>query len=570
MNNGKTVLCTVENFAELDDNGKSVNGTLALVSSSQHFHLYWSPLDGTITQYITAVFDYEKVKENDTWNQFEPFCFNCAKFDKLIMTENPYKITLNITGKQTSRVFQISDMELISITIFIEQLLLNGIAVPSAFNRYSLEFYKGGHNGTYAFTPAHIQLKTRIFSNLEEFWNGVLSFFEKLMVHLDASGAIPTDPNFPINTAARAIHERVVEKVNEYVKKIPIYEDITVQNYNDAFDASGKLKDPANFKLRLFHSKKDQELLPKLIPFATGIYPLDSTEKERDEIKAKLTKEYNQICEQVKLIQQAQIDGNDKLFSTFRVIDHDVTRTDRGNLAFKSDKSEGLKMLSELLRMYSIYNPPISYLQGMNDLFVPFITAYMPIWSEEGIPLDKDGNKVDFEPLKPIIFWCFDAMLLNTQQIILLENVTEHCGHIAEQVQDILNKVSPLTAIWLRRHKLQGLLWCFADFVLLFKRSFEDIWSTWMQFNSCDQPDRFLLYFVTAVLISCFDKYLVLPDVTMTAMMDAFPTYLADHNPIYLGKVALWIQENYKIESDEKKQNPAEKPKFEFFNPMWD
>lgn len=565
----RTVLCTVEYFTEIDSIGTNVQGTLASVGYNQNFYLYWTPLDGTSTQNITAVFDYEKIKEGDNWTLFEPFCFDCSKLGRFEFSENPYSIKININNNKLFRTFQITETELIPLTILIEQLLLNGIAVPSVSSRYSLEFYKGAHYGTYAFIPAHIQLNDRLFKNLEELWNNVLKFFEKLMIHLDASHAIPSDPAFPINTAARAVHLRVIEKINDYINNIPVYADITKESYAEAFDSAGKLKNPSEFKLRLFHSNKDQDLLPELIPFAMNVYPLDSTKQEREEIYKKLTKEFYSLQEQVKLIQQPQIDGNSKLFSTFRVIDHDVARTDRLNPAFKNDNSPGLLILSDFLKMYAIYNPPISYLQGMNDLFVPFITTFIPKWGDDGTPLDKDGNTLDYEPIKPMIFWCYESMLINTQQIKLLENVTGHCGHIAEQVEEILNKVSPLCSIWLRRHNLQGLLWCFSDFVLLFKRSFDDIWTTWMQFNACEEPDRFLLYFITAVLIASFDSYLLMTDITMTSMMEAFPRVLATLVPVNIGKIALWIQEYYAVTNKEVKKQNLELPNFEFFKPDW-
>ena len=54
-------------------------------------------------------------------------------------------------------------------------------------------------------------------------------------------------------------------------------------------------------------------------------------------------------------------------------------------------------MITNLLKSYSVFNPPLGYLQGMNDLFVPILLAYLPNWSEEGIPLDDNGNAISEE-----------------------------------------------------------------------------------------------------------------------------------------------------------------------------
>ena len=131
-------------------------------------------------------------------------------------------------------------------------------------------------------------------------------------------------------------------------------------------------------------------------------------------------------------------------------------------------------MLEDLLKAYCVYNPPIGYLQGMNDLFVPILLAYMPDWDENGDPIDKDGKVVDYKSYMPEIFWCFDSMLRNTDHLSFLSSVTEHCQGEAEIVHQILSQISPIAAIWMKRNNLSELLWCYSDFVLLFKRSFED------------------------------------------------------------------------------------------------
>lgn len=571
----KVVLSTVENFKDITNSENPTNGTLALVRNGETFFIDWCPLDGSPTQSITAVFDYLKAPEKDVWEPGESFCIDCTKLSALIFKENPLQVTLT-RERQNPSIFEVDKGELIALTIFIEQLLINGIAIPSIIERYSLEFYKNGHRNTYHFTPAHIQLKARQFSSLEELWTNVLHFFEKLMVHLDASGTMPQDPAYPISTAARTTHLRVIEKINEFIKNIPQYEDITKENFSEAFDENGKLKDPEEFRLRLFHANKDDSLLPELIPFAVGVYPYDSTQEEREKINEQMAKEFHYIEEQLDSLSKYQINNNDKITAAFRIIDHDVTRTDRGITAFKNADSPGLTMLTKLLRMYALYNPPISYLQGMNDLFVPFILTFIPRWSEEGIPLDADGNELDYKSLMPMIFWGFDSMLINTNQVELLESVTEHCAEMAEEIHSILFKCSPLAAIWMKRNSLQALLWCYSDFVLMFKRSFENIWPTWIQFNTAPNPRKFLVHFITAMIICAFDQFSILPDVSITAMMDAFPKILSTLDADHLGKVALWVskefppteedKENEEISRKKKEDIEKDLTKFEFFH----
>jgi hypothetical protein len=71
---------------------------------------------------------------------------------------------------------------------------------------------------------------------------------------------------------------------------------------------------------------------------------------------------------------------------------------------FKSNKGIGLQMVTRLLQTYCVFNLPIGYLQGMNDLFVPILLAFLPEWGENGEPRDADGQVLDFLPFLPVIF----------------------------------------------------------------------------------------------------------------------------------------------------------------------
>ncbi|MBR3548456.1 MAG: hypothetical protein IKN90_00100, partial [Treponema sp.] len=159
------------------------------------------------------------------------------------------------------------------------------------------------------------------------------------------------------------------------------------------------------------------------------------------------------------------------------------------------------------------------------------------------MPLAQDGSIVDHEQFLSTIFWCFDAMLRNTDHLDLLANVTEQCQKQAEAVHNILSKISPLAAIWMRRKDLKELLWCYSDFVLLFKRSFTDIWGVWLQLNCAPHPEKWLTYFVAAIIVQGFNQISSLDDVTITAMMDAFPKILTKLDLNLLGSTALWLAE---------------------------
>lgn len=594
-------LCTIEPTIDLISCEKNVQGALVLSRLDDTFILSWSQISNSPMHHLTTL--QQQPQSNEEENSWEPgytFKQECGHI-KLLQLHNDYSISLYGYGPNEHRKFQYEKSEFISVTELVEHLLINGIAVPSATSKYSLQFYKRCHRGVYPYTPPHIQLgfdipneneigfteQTKSFNNnnkndnqneqfskhLQEFWDCLHTFFLKLITHLNDSDTLPKDPQFPLAESARANHLRVLEKIENFIQKdIGKFERIHREEWNDLFDFEGRLKDFENVKLRLFHSGIDSEILSEILPFVFGVYPFDSTKEEREQIKQSFKKEYEQIKEQVNGLKPIQIENNKRISSAFRVIRHDVSRTDRQLLAFRNDQGEGLKMITELLKSYCIFNPPIGYLQGMNDLFVPILLAYLPDWNEESSPINHDGKPIDqneTEDYCSIIFWCFDFMLRNIDHLKLLANVTEQCKKLSEVIFQIINKVSPLAAIWMNRNSLRELLWLYSDFVLLFKRSFPDIWSVWLQLNCSPSPDMWLAYFVAAILIQGFDELAQITEVNITTMMDKFPKIMSKISIDKIGKTSLWLVQEVPITKPKQEEKTEDIKKFKFFETSW-
>jgi hypothetical protein len=482
-------------------------------------------------------------------------------------------LSLSIFGPKDDerRKFSFAEGEFISVTELVEQLLINGIAVPSPDRNYSLQFYKRCHRGVYPYTPPHIQLAFETSTDLTAFWDCLHSFFLTLIIHLDQSDTLPKDPQFPLAEAARAAHLRVLAEVDLSISRLPSYQKVVVSEWSSLFDSDGRLTDQNLFRERLFHCGIESPILAVALPFVFGVYSPTSTASERSALENQLKVEFERLIEQVDSLTPAQIDSNHKVSAAFRVIKHDVSRTDRQVAAFKNTEGVGLKMVTRLLRTYCVFNPPIGYLQGMNDLFVPILLAFLPRWNEAGDPISEDGTILEYEKYLPTVFWCFDAMLRNIDHLKLLADVTKQCQDLADSISRILQKVSPLAAIWMKRNALTGLLWLYSDFVLLFKRSFPDIWSVWLQLTCAPHPSNWLAYFVAAILLRGFDQLAQIKEVTITQMMDAFPKIMADIDISLVGKTSLWLAEQVKPSTFQKKTEVEEvrMNEFRFFETEW-
>jgi hypothetical protein len=169
------------------------------------------------------------------------------------------------------------------------------------------------------------------------------------------------------------------------------------------------------------------------------------------------------------------------------------------------------------------------------------------------------------------LFWCFEGMLRKTNHISLLSSVTEQCQGRAKVIAGLIARVSPLVAIWMRQNGLADLLWLYSDFVLLFKRSFENIWPFWFQLCCAPSSAHWLTYFATAILLQTFPQFSALAEVSITSIMDVFTNkILKNINPAEVGKIAWWLCEKYPLEPAEKTNNPAADEQFEFFGRAWE
>jgi len=563
-------LCTIEPTTDISAEKGGNSGALVLSRFEETFQLQWAPIDGNNTTHYLINQNQNAPKE-DTWKPNSQFRIECSLVALVQLHENPLSITIIRSDKPGKRVFSFSESEFISMTELVEQLIINGIAVPSPQEPFSLEFYRRCHRGVYPYTPPHIQLNVDSLMKLTNFWDCLHAFFQTLINHLDGSDTLPKDPQFPLASAARASHKRVIDLIDNAQKQNPQYGRITEEEFPHLFDSEGKLIDPDGFRRRVFDEGIEPAVLSKALPYVFGVYPPNLTEKERVILDEELAHEFSYIMKQALSYKKEQIENNKRLSSAFRVIKHDVSRTDRQLPAFKHPKAPGLKMVTRLLKTYCIFNPPIGYLQGMNDLFVPILLAFLPKWNDEGSPIDNNGEKIDHEPYLSKVFWCFDAMLRNTNHLKLLANVTEQCQCQAKAVFHILSKVSPLASIWMRRNALDGLLWCYSDFVLLFKRSFSSIWSVWLQLNCSPYPEKWLTYFVAAIIVRGFDQLAMLPDVTITTMMDAFPKILQSMEMPVLGRTALWLAQKVPPtkKSNDSNDGEAQMGDFHFFETEW-
>jgi hypothetical protein len=557
-----------------------IEGWLVFTRVDNFFELVWSPLENSPIKHVVAIFQNLE-KPSEPWSPGLFLRHDCRKLAMLSLAHEGDFVFVSVFHREvaTDRRFRVRTANFLEVSRLIEQLIVTGVAVPCRTDErpHALRFYERASRNVYVSVPPYIQLNFELFGGLPAFWAAVHAFFREIVLHLDESNTMPRDPKFPLADAAGAAHFLEMQKIYAFVAAYEEKAPITAAEWPALFDADGRLRDADGFFGRIFLAGVEPGIRKQALPFVFDVYPADSTAAERNALKAKLSQQYALLGKQVATVKAHQLDHHKKLAGSFRVINHDVSRTDRWHDAFKTgpdpanpDVGVGLTILTALLRAYSLYNPTIGYLQGMNDLFVPIILTYFPNWNPEtGCPVNEDGEPVEYEDDVSEIFWDFEGMLRRTNHLVLLSSVTEQCQEKARVIARIISEISPLVAIWMRRNGLADLLWMYSDFVLLFKRSFDEIWSIWLQLNRAPASTNWLTYFVTGIMLETFPEFSKLPEVSITSIMDAFGNIVKTIDPVRIGKIALWIYKNHPIPEPDVVSNPEADVEFEFFHPTW-
>lgn len=140
-----------------------------------------------------------------------------------------------------------------------------------------------------------------------------------------------------------------------------------------------------------------------------------------------------------------------KLYSSIRVIDKDVPRTDRGQAFFEGKGNQNLLVLRDILITYSAYHQDVGYVQGMNDVLSRFL-----------IVLGSEAQA----------YWCFTNYMETVKRDFLDDGMLDKITH----VRLLLKKMDEQLFNHFKANGMEDLLFVHRWLVLTFKRefSFED------------------------------------------------------------------------------------------------
>lgn len=462
------------------------------------------------------------------------------------------QIMISVKEINGTRAFKVDKSDYFQLFLMLQKLILLGVALPQYINKdnqRSLYFLKRPIGKT-----MDVGVDIMNFNGAESFndyWNKLLNVAENLIVYLDKCISLPNPSVYPFGIVVNALLHCITEKIENEDN-----ESCDIKITRDClFDKDGVLKDKEIFS-KIYHNRIDDEMILELIGFIFKIYPLDSKKVERDEIDKKLDSKYQILVQQESFMSPKQIANNSKISRFFKIIDNDVSRTERNTNTFKFMDKPGPILLTKLLHSFVIFNSKLGYLQGMNDLFTPLIKLYIPNWNDEGKPLinNVEMSQGEIDKITPKIFWSFYFMLANIEHDDFLSNVGVSCNKIAEYINSLIEKVSPTLHIWLKNKDLSSLFWMFSSFVMLYKRNFTDIWNFWLKIHCSPDPKNWLIYLSAAIIIYIFP---MIPNDNDNNEINIHEIYLkalegfSINQLDQIGKIAKWIYKNYPIDKSE-------------------
>jgi hypothetical protein len=176
----------------------------------------------------------------------------------------------------------------------------------------------------------------------------------------------------------------------------------------------------------------------------------------------------------------------------------------------------------------------------MNDLAVPIVLAFL---QEEGI---------DWKAKLPRIYALFVAMLDHIGHRRFLKKITLRSEERLGMIADLVARVCPVSAIWLRGVGLDDFQWLLAEYILVFKRSFGDVWAVWVRLLAAEQPGIWLSYFLAAFVLRAFPEIVEKREMCIAIMKEMLPRLLQRMDIREIAIIALWLYEREKLTVEEE------------------
>lgn len=341
-------------------------------------------------------------------------------------------------------------------------------------------------------------------------------------------GKCPYTRPFPIKDSISALSAVSYTAHQEIMRKFVLPDSklnpLSAEAASNLFKYDGSLSLNIDQLLsRVYKNGLSMEARYKIWPYLLFIFKPHMTTEKKAKIIQNQVEEYKKLQDQYNSILKYQHENVLPLMNVTRTIAQDVNRTDRTLPQFKNQDSPYLKMVSNILTAYAIYNKDTEYVQGMGDLLSPLIIMSVKDWENNDLALMYDGTKRPRQEAEAIVFFMYAHFMDLMQQDRVFSDLAKNQEILLEKVFAIVEYFHKPLTTWMHSKELESLTFVFRHILLLFKREFDfdTILRIWECFLCQEKPYICPRFFLAAIIMEIFPKMLLETDGSMGEVMDA-------------------------------------------------
>ncbi|XP_075151998.1 TBC1 domain family member 16-like isoform X2 [Haematobia irritans] len=249
--------------------------------------------------------------------------------------------------------------------------------------------------------------------------------------------------------------------------------------YATIINERGQIDDDLMLRKCVFFGGLEKGLRKTVWPFLLRCYSFSSTFEDRAVLMDIRRQEYDDIARR----RTYSMSPEEQLHfwkSVQCVVEKDIVRTDRLNPFFCGENSSNTDIMKNILLNYAVYNPGISYFQGMSDLLAPLLCE-----------IQNESET----------FWCFAGLM--QRSLFVCTPTDSDIERNLKYLRELLRIMLPRFFSHLQQHcDAIELLFCHRWLLLCFKREFTEavVIRMWEACWSNYLTDYFHLFLCLAII----------------------------------------------------------------------
>ena len=436
-------------------------GMLTLGSTSGVFDITWTRYPDAIdvVKRTDAIFDHVDKARQKQGNYFSA---NCKDVAKISLAENDTHLLLTIIPRQQKRQkeFALLKANIRSLSLFIEQLLVRGLAVPLVSDGlFEIEFRVQEYSKWFELLPRDLCLERREWKSLGELGRDVESLFNRIALFVIDNDLVGITPLIVPETVCVVQKKNFLNRAAQLVNSLPEGHRLTRDEFRGMFDEVGRLRNLDELRRICLYYGVEKNVVWDVVCFLVGVFPVDSTDEDRKRIRKELDEKGKALMQQEeKITKDGELKG---ILPSLNVIEADIPRTSVKSMKVKMDSCAGI-IIQHIMSMFCIdyRDEGLRYTQG--NCWTLALTLEMCCdWNYNLEPLNEDGTVMD-NPLDivPMTYAVFAKQIQYSGVALFCRDgdvyaAIEPIWNVA--FKGVLRNVFPCYSLWLRQMKLDFL-----------------------------------------------------------------------------------------------------------------